>query len=327
MSSEVSPTPAEVMPSMQLLADLAQEQHKLPEKPSHTDEDLDDGSSALSDLEDRGTDAMEEKPSSDLEDLEDEEEEEEPDEGEREDAEGHVEDEDEDTEAETERIDESPQKLPSQRSIHHGAGEDLSRHGEVLDEDSEISSIASVGESEEHSASQESTPDRKRKREDDASDEDDEDEMRHSMKRVARELEDHVRSDEEMLTTADHIEIADEAGDVVNAEDEDESEGDQFAKENEDESKAETRGPSKPDADAESVTEEAGVEHEDEVGSVAQAETAARNEEECKINRISVDILLSLDAVNKKKAALDLLSGIEKDFALFRDRYDYRDLD
>ena len=267
-------------PSIQLLAEAAENESRAPINPRIETAEQDDRSSSLSDLEDRqGTDATDKVNEKSLPASDD------------------------DTEAETERLEATPHKLRRQRHVILGTADpalqDTARQSSVelapsqrssplgkpetreqdyaldaLDPTSEISSLEDSAEGGSGLKSPASTSSRKRKR--------DEDSTVHSLKRAAFELASHIADQSDSIEPVagagdagyDHggaIETAD-----VSEEEVDES-GEERAKE----------GTAPMEIEQEASTPRSVEEDEDmeDVGPEPDASSAARSEEEREYNR------------------------------------------
>lgn len=260
--------------------------------------------SSLSELEDRAGSDVEDLEDDDLSDPGDEEEEDEENEGDgaedRDDEEARigeadtVDDEGEDTEAETERLDDSPDKLRTSRSVHHRAEDQLQLPDDNIDQTSEISALSDSPTGD--MSPLESSP-RKRKRDSVDTGDEDEDDTGQSLRQVSRKLEGRTAEDEEEAEEPD--DRIGQAG-LHNTKDEEEAgSGDErlSSKENTPDGDTLTKATSKDDAEASG--DEDGEGDAEETG----ADMEAKGEE---------------DTV-KKETALSSLRIMEKDFARLRD--------
>ena len=306
--------------SIQLLAEAAQNESRNLKDEADTVNDQDDRSSSLSDLEERpaieGDECNHDKSSSASE-------------------------EEEDTEAETERLEESPHKIRKQKIVHLGVvnnlfngdspstglGEptlpgdgtsvdkfgkpDLAYSSDVPDATSEISSL-------EDSAAEGSPPDsptsgssKKRKRTEDTT--------AKSLKKVAIQLANHVADSmgghgsesTTLAATSLNGEHQVEEAEATDGEAEESAVEDQVDDDN---------------TIAEAMDNINNIDSNDEdvdmedAGQEPDAGPSGRNEEECRSLVPREKTNAELHLVIKKKAALDMLTKIEKDFALLRDR-------
>ena len=303
-------------PSIQLLAEVAHSESTTSKNGPQAGSDHDDRSSSLSDLEDRpgteGTGTLNNKSSPVSEE--------------------------EDTEAETERLENSPQKMRKQRNVVLSATSELSNGAQTVkvvssdahpiedhtdekhrksksDVISDIvdptSDISSLGDSAEGSApdSPTSTSSKKRKREEDST--------AQSLKKVAIQLANKV---------ADRVENVDQDGASLLGASENgehrlddgnvsEVDGEQLTPEGQVEHGAHIK--LRKGGDADSHDEDVDMEDagpEPETGSLARTE---EGEAPSLVTWTRIDSR----SVRRKKAALETLATIEKDFASLRDKY------
>ena len=314
-------------PSMQLLAEAAQNQSPLPSSLVKELSDQDDRSSELSDIDDRpateGTDGAPE-PSSQI-------------------SEG------EDTEAETERLEESPDKLRERKQVlldANGLASDKistptkapdlpvikndlepgidTEMQEELNSDPlyPTSPMSSLGDSADEGTGANtptSSSSRKRKRgEDEVTDK--------SLKQAAMQLlANQVGSEaaEEVKESAEFIVTSADGRRTVGHGEMFEDQEEESPPEQPDE-QPEEEEMDQEDADQEADQEEAAESPDEDVDmedAGAEAEASARNEEERESRERSSTInWMLMSSVAKKKSALDLLGKIENDFALLRDK-------
>ena len=315
-------------PSMQLLAEAAQNESRNIKDGADNIPDQDDRSSSLSDLEDRpateGDDRNLEKSSSVSEGG--------------------------DTEAETERLEDSPHKIRKQKIVHLGITHNLPNgsspstapvevlepeqlsgatltdkfekgnidySSDVPDPTSEISSL-------EESAAEGSPPDspasrssKKRKREEEE-EEEEEDTTAKSLKRVAIQLANHVAdSASGRGSGSTPVAAASNGGHRVEDAEATDGEAEDSAVEDHGDDDNTVAEPLDNVNNIDSNDEDVDME---DVGPEPDTGPSGRTKEERESLFPLYVAYTEQSAVVKKKAALDMLTKIEKDFALLRDR-------